>query len=158
MTPAQLTTLKAAILADPALAAQPMNTDGDYNIAEALNQPAAPVFIVWKNSVTKNQVGEAMNSSEVGGLTTANSNRLMVMQAYSDSFNPSRSDTRAGFDSVFGGAGGVLTRAALLILYKRGASRFEKILATGTGTDALPAAMGEEGPVSYSDVGIARRS
>ena len=159
LTTAQYQAIKAAILADPALAAQPQNSDGAFNIAVELNKVASPAFVVWKNSVTSKEVGEAMNSTEVGGLTTANTNRLLVMQAYSgDVFNPSRADTRAGFDSIFSASGGTLTRPALLALYKRNATRFEKILAIGTGSDASPATMPVESPIDYSEIQIARAS
>ena len=159
LTPAQLTTLKAEILADPVLAAQPMDGNGHAVIADAMNALATPTFTVWKSKVTTQEVGEAFNSSEVGGLTTANTNRLVVMEAYSGgTFNPSRADTRAGFDSVFSGAGGVLTRAALLALYKRTARRIEKLFATGTGSDAVPATLVFEGAVNNSDIDAARNS
>lgn len=39
LTPAQLTTLRNDILADPALAAQPLNTDGAIAIAQAYTSP-----------------------------------------------------------------------------------------------------------------------
>lgn len=159
MTPSQLITLKAAILADPALAAMPMNSDGDYDIATALNLQASPTFTVWRTNVPTAQVGIAMNSTEVSGLTTANTNRLIVMEAYSGgSFNPSILDVQAGFNSVFSGAGGALTRAALLVLWKRLALRGEKIFATGAGSDAAPATMGFEGSISPTDVHLARVS
>ena len=154
LTMQQLQTIKAAILADSALLAL-YNTapSGEQLAADALNLAASATFTVWKTSVTTREMGEAFNSSEVGGLTTANTNRLIVMQAYSGGvFNPSRTDTRAGFDGVFSGAGGALTRAALLVLYKRLALRAEKILATGTGSDAVPATLGWEGQITYQDV------
>lgn len=157
MTPAQLLTIKADILANPDLVVAPLGSDGADAIAKKYNAEAVPAFTVWKTSVSIREIGEAMNSTEVGGLTTANSNRLMVMQSYSDGFfNPSRADTRAGFDGVFGGAGGVLTRAALLVLYKRKATRLEKLFALGTGTDPAPATMAFEGLVTYGDIETAR--
>ena len=157
LTPAQLTTLKAAILADPVLAAMPMNTDGDYDIATALNKLAAPAFTVWATNVPMAQVGTAMNSTEVAGLTTANTNRLMVMQAYSGgTFNASVLDVQAGFNSIFSGS--PLTRAALLAVWKRSALRVEKILATGTGTDLAPATMVFEGTITPDHVHSARVS
>jgi len=157
LTSAQLVTLRAAILADPVLAAAPMNPDGDFDIATAMNAQAVPNFTVWKTSVPTSQVGEAMVSTEVAGLTTANTNRLMVMVQYSGGvFNPSRPDTRAGFDSIFSGAGGANTRAALLVVWKRLATRAEKLFATGVGTDQTPASLTFEGPVSHVDVAQAR--
>lgn len=159
LTPAQLQTLKTFINTVPAWATLPLNSDSAYFIAGELNKTASPSFTVWKTSVQAAEVGEAFNSSEVAGLTTANTNRLQVMVQYSGgSFDPSRTDTRAGFDSVFSGAGGVNTRAALLILWKRLATTFEKLFATGTGSDASPANLVLEGNVSYSDVEQARLS
>ena len=159
LTSAQLITLKAAILADPVLAAMPMNTDGDYDIATALNQQASPAFTVWRTNVPTAQVGTAMSSTEVAGLTTANTNRLMVMEAYSGgTFNASIPDVQAGFNSVFSGTGGALTRTALLAVWKRLALRAEKILATGTGTDLAPATMGFEGTITPDHVHSARVS
>lgn len=154
---AQLSTLKAFILADPTLNAFPMNSDGAYEIAKRLNLAASPAFIVWKTSVPIKEVGENMNSSEVSGLTTANTNRLSVLGQYSGNvFNPARADTRAAFDSIFSGTGGQLTRAALAILWKRSATVGEKLFATGTGSDASPATLVVEGAIAYQEVEAAR--
>ena len=159
MSPAQLVTLKAAILADPVLAAMPMNGDGEFDIAAALNQQAVPAFTVWRTNVPTSQVGTAMSSTEVAGLTTANTNRLMVMESYSGgTFNASIPDVQAGFNSVFSGTGGAITRAALLVVWKRLALRVERILSTGTGTDLAPATMGVEGKISPDEVRAARVS
>ena len=46
MTPQQLSTLKAYILADPVLAVKPMTMDGAYEIAEVINQVTTPDYIV----------------------------------------------------------------------------------------------------------------
>lgn len=157
LTNAQALTLKAAITANPTWAAFPMNSDGYFNLALELNLRAVPDFTVWRTNVPVAQVGIAFNSSELAGLTTANTNRLQVMSSYSGgSFNPSQADVRAGFDTVFSGAGGTLTRAALLILWKRLATNVEKVLATGTGSNAAPATMGYEGPIGADDVQQAR--
>ena len=159
LTPAQALTLKAAITANATWAAFPMGSDGYANLAVVLNAKAVPAFTVWRTNVPTAHVGIAMNSTELSGMTTANTNRLMVMSAYSGgTFNPSQPDVRAGFDSVFSGAGGALTRAGLLILWKRTATEVEKVLATGTGTDAAPAIMGYEGPVGLDDVQQARNA
>lgn len=159
LSPTQLLTLKTAINANPTWAAFPTNDDGYLDLAAVLNGVAAPAFVVWRTNVTTREIGEAMNSSEVAGLTTANTNRLQVMEAYSGgTFNASRADTRAGFDGVFSGAGGVNTRAALLATYKRNASYAEKIFATGTGSDASPATMGYEEKLTAMDIQLARTS
>ena len=157
LTPAQLATLKAAIVADPTLNSQPMNSDGSDTIAKALNATASPNFVVWKTSVSIVDIGRKINGAELGGLTTANHTRLQtVIQISGGSINPSLADQRAFFDDVFSGAGGTTTRANLLVLWKRLANRFEKIFATGTGSDASPATLVIEGTVSYQDVDAAR--
>ena len=139
LTTAQKVTLKTDITAKQALAQPLFGVTNEQVIADYYN--ATPgAFIVWKSSAPIAQVGSAFNSVELAGLTTANSSRLQVMAAYSGGvFAPSQSDMRAGFDSIFSGAGGVLTRAALLALWKRAARRVEALFATGVGTDASPA-------------------
>jgi hypothetical protein len=157
MTPAQLATLKAAILADPALSSQPMNSDGAYAIAQALNLSASPNWTVWKTEVAMVEVGKNINGSELGGLTTANHTRLQtIIQISGGTINPSLADQRAFFDDVFSGAGGALTRAKLLILWKRLATRGEKLYTTGTGSDASPATLVFEGNIDYQYVLLAR--
>lgn len=159
MTTAQLATLKAAILADPVLAAKPLNSDGAFDIAAAMNAPASPAFTVWKTNVSINEVGKAFNGTELAGLTTGNQSRLQTLAQYlAGGVNPSNVGNRQFFDDVFSGAGGTNTRANLLVLWKRLATRAEKLFATGTGSDAVPATLTFEGQLSYQDVETARNS
>ena len=159
LTQAQLAALKAAILADPTLNAFPNNSDGNFAIAAAFNLPASPSFTVWKTKVTATEVGDNIIGTELAGLTTANLSRLQTIVAFSEAgVNPSLVDRRAFFDDVFSGAGGTGTRAKLLILWKRLATRGEKLFATGTGSDAAPATLTFEGQLSYPDVETARNS
>lgn len=157
LTTSQLQIIKAAILADPVLAAQPMDGDGNGFIADALNAVAAPAFTVWKSSVTLTQVGLAMLSTDVASLTTGNTNRLLVMSSYSGGvFYPANADTWNGFNDVFSVAGASGTRAALLALRKRLALRIEKLFATGTGSDAAPATLVVEGTITSGQIDAAR--
>ena len=153
LTPSQQVTLRAAITADVTLNAQPRTADGAFAIADALNLTANPAFTVWKTNVPITTVGDNFIGTEFAGLSSLNATRLQTIAQYSSNgINPSFADRRAFFDDVFSGAGGVLTRAKLLILWKRLANRVEKILSTGTGTDIAPATMGYEGTVNYLDV------
>lgn len=157
LSPAQLATLKADILANSDLNSQPNTPDGNFEIARLYNLPASPNFTVWKTQVTINAVGSAFNATELAGLTTGNQTRLQTIAQYlATGVNPSRPDTRAFFDDVFSGAGGTNTRAALLVLWKRLATRAEKLYATGTGSDPSPATLTFEGSVSPTDVVNAR--
>ena len=152
LTNTQLLTLKAAILAelDPAFVA--FRTANDRG-SMATWYNGASTFTVWKSSVLLAQVGIGMNSAEVAGLGTAGSNQLQTLAAFSGgTFNPSVADVRAGFDSVFSGPSGALTRVALLALWKRLARRVERVFATGTGLDATPGLLVFEGTVNSSDI------
>lgn len=157
LTTAQLQTLKTDIIADSTLNAQPNNSDGAFVIAAAYNATASPSFTVWKTSVPVNQVGQNFNGAELSGLTSLNNTRLQTLAAFfSSGVNPSKTDVRAFFDDIFSGAGGTTTRSQLLILWKRFATRSEKLFATGTGSDAVPATLIFEGSVTVQDVVNAR--
>lgn len=60
MTPAQLTTLKTDINADPAFAALKATADGRQAIADAYNLTAAPAFKVWQTAVPIDVVQDAI--------------------------------------------------------------------------------------------------
>ncbi len=159
LTSAQYQILKADILADPALASQPNTPDGALAIANAYNLLAFPSFTVWKTNVPITTVGDHINGAELAGLSTLNTTRLQAVIMLSEGgVNPSLADRRAFFDDIFSGAGGVITRAQLLALWKRLAKRVEKLFAVGTGSDLSPATMTFEGLLLYEDVIIARNS
>lgn len=157
LTVAQAATLKANILAETDVDFVAARTAGDHGLMAAFyNADTNPAFIVWKSTVTTMQMGRAMKATELAGLTTANTNRLQVLAAFAGgSFVPSDQEMRDGFNDIFGGAGGVNTRAALLALWKRTAKRGEKIFATGTGSDASPATLVFEGSITVNDIVLA---
>lgn len=160
LTTTQLATLKAAILADSTLNAYPNTSDGNFDMAaQRLNVVASPAYIVWKSNVTINATGQAFNGTELAGMTTGNQTRLQSIAMYlAGGYNASLPDVRQMFNDIWSGAGGANTRTNLLALWKRAALLGEKILATGTGTDATPATLGYEGNISGTDVGLARNS
>lgn len=152
LSPAQLAVLRTDILVDPLLAPKCTSSgDGPFDIVAAYNLPAAVPFTVWKTAVPNEQIGDAMNGTEIAGLSSLNMQRLQVLSAYSGGTqNPSRFDRRDAFDRVFSGAGGVITRAALLVLWKRTTNRIERLFATGTGTDAVPGLLVFEGNLTLA--------
>jgi hypothetical protein len=160
LTTAQLQALKAAIDADPVLSAQPNTNVGNSVIAQTLNAPALPEFIVWRNSVTTDEVGNAVNYVAVEAMTDANRNRINTFYTMNpSSFSPVRSDVRSYWDNTFSGAlggQGAATRAALDALWRRAANGVEKILATGTGTTVSPAVLGYEGTITPDEIEQAR--
>lgn len=162
LTPAQLTALKNAINANPTWAAQPNNSDGAYAIKEELNLPAVPTFIVWKTSVSWDEIMEnGMDFTRVDNLSNGSKYRIWewLFKNSKNAINPSRLNHRAGIDASWGGTQADLAvRAAIYVHCKRPATVAEKLFATGTGSDASPATMAFEGAVSYQEVEAARRA
>lgn len=139
LTTDQKTALKAAVLAD-ATAAAFFNSGDLGGLADYMNAAASPAFTVWKVNVPITQVGDNLNGTELSGLSSLNHTRLQtVVLLGTNGVNPSLADRRAMFDDIFSGAGGATTRTQLLALWKRSASRVEKLFSTGTGSDASPA-------------------
>lgn len=142
LTGAQLTALKAHIQADGALSALPSNSDGHFAVAAAMNLPASPNFTIWKKMVPLGEIANAINGTELAGLSSLNHTRLQTVVTLTNAAegaNPSKADQRAFWDDIFSGAGGTNTRAALLALWKKLATRAEKLFSTGAGSDASPA-------------------
>ena len=156
LTTAQKTILKAAIAADPVLSQYPNNSDGAFDISRKLDEIAVPEFVVWKTNVHKNEVGKAFQATALAAITSGNSDKLANFAAWNDVVDPSRADQRAFFDDVFSVAAGATTRTSLLALWKRPATRAEKIFAVGTGTTLAPATMVVEGTISPNDIFDAR--
>lgn len=154
----QLQAVKADIAANGDLNANPNNEDGNLAIANLYNA-AVPAFIVWKSMVKITEVGQAFDASELAARSTADNTRLQTLALfYGNGLNPALASNRAFFDDVFSGAGGVNTRAALLVLWKRPALRIEKLFATGTGTSVSPATLVIEGKITKDDILNARNS
>jgi len=157
LTTAQLQTLKTAINAETDPTFVGYRTDGNTGLMAAWFNEAS-TFVVWKSSVTIRETGQAFNGAEWAGMTTANHTRLQTVAQYLMAYSPSVAGIRAMFDDIWSGAGGTLTRAALLALWKRFAKRGEKVFATGTGTDAVPGVLVFEGNITGPDVILALAS
>lgn len=163
LTTQQKTAIKAAILADPILAAKPNNSDGAFDIAAALNLPATPDFYVWKTSVEVTEIMQnGFDWTRVDNLTVGKA-RILEWMSIAGTIHPNQSNVRAGILAVFATAGDLATRLAAFQHCQRLASRVEKLLATGTGSTTTdqavgPATMGFEGPISYQDIEDARNS
>lgn len=163
LTTAQQAVIKAAILADPVLAAKPNNDDGNFDIAAALNQSATPDFYVWKSSVEVTEIMQnGFDWTRVDNLTVGKA-RIWEWMTIASTIHPNQANVRAGILAVFTTAADLATRLAAFQHCQRLATRVEKLLATGTGTTTTdqsvgPATMGFEGPITGSDVFYARIS
>ena len=150
LNPQQKTTLKADILANSD--ANALYTVGNLQgLADLYNALSSPAFIVWKSAVPKDEVGKAFQASALAAITAGNNDKLANFAAWNDVVYPARLDQRQFFDDVFSVAAGATTRANLLALWKRTATRAEKLFASGTGSDATPATLTFEGGLSYTD-------
>ena len=152
LTTPQRAALKTAIQADGT--ANTLYVDGNLDgLAAHLNANASPAFTVWKTLVAVGDVGKTFVASELAGLTQLNTSRLQNLAAWlAAGVNPSLASIRQFFDDIFSGAGGANTRAALLVLWKRPASRVERVFATGTGSDASPGLIVSEGPITTTEL------
>ena len=157
LTTAQLQTLKADIVAqtDPTFVVYRTNGQTDL-MAGWYN--GSSTFVVYKSSVPMADVGKVINYDAVGALTTANTSRIQTFQQLNQmSFRPS-ADVRSFWDATFSGAlngQGQATRDALTALWKRFATRCEKLYSTGAGTDASPGALVFEGSINGSTISAA---
>jgi hypothetical protein len=152
LTPEQKATLKMAIVADNALNA--LYTDGNLSgLAAAINSVAQPEFIVWKTSVSVDEImRNGMDWARVDNLTVGKA-RIWDWLGRLGSFDASKPNVRVGIDSAWvGTAADVVVRASIYTHCKRSATFVEKLLASGTGSDANPATMSYEGEVSWSEL------
>lgn len=157
LSPAQQATLKAAILADPVLAPLTSGPGTDFNsIMLAMNAAASPAFVVWRTSVTRAefQDDDAFDWTVVDNLSTGSKFRIWEwMFGTTGSINPSKAKIRAGIAACWvGNAALVVVQNAIIARCKRNATRIEKLLATGTGSDATPAVLSFEGSVSVGEI------
>lgn len=161
LTPQQLQAVKAYIDATPELAAKPLNSDGAFDIAAAMNQTAVPDFVVWRTSVAQDEITQNGFTWTLVDALSVGSARIWtwLFDNTNRTINPSKPNVRQGIADVWSGTGGKLAvQAAVLGHCKRPATVIEKLLSTGTGSDASPATMTFEGSVSYQDIEQARAS
>lgn len=155
LTEAQLIALAADIAADPILSAYPNNSDGNFAIAELYNLDATPAWYVWRSNIPIDEVRQAIVWTEYIDRSVGERETFLLMIA-NHALDASEVNVRQGIADIFSGPQAVGTRAALLALGKRTASRAEKLFSSGTGTEDNPATMEFEGNLSYRDVETAR--
>lgn len=173
LTPAQLQTLKAAILADPELNALPSDSNGAFAIANLLNLPSNPAQAGWNTQASSAAIIDAIDwrkytPTDSADNTVTYSNRLLLIQTKQmnlqniivgrEFIDASKANVRAGLrDAVIAlpaGAGGALVSAGgasgatVLAACTRTMTRGEKIFAgadvpTGTVTAKLFTFQGE---------------
>lgn len=148
LTLAQRQALKAAILADGALA----GADA-FTIKEAFNALASPQFVVWRTAVPLEEImRNGMDWTRVDNLSVGKA-RIWDWLSRLGTINASQPNIRAGIDATWvGTAADLAVRAAVYIHCKRDATRVERLFATGTGSTADPGTMTFEGAITADDV------
>ena len=156
LTTAQLTTLKAAILADSTLNSYPNTADGAYDMCRnKLNVVFSPEFTVWQDQLTPDlfDAGLIAGATQIDGLTQGKRDELFMVGSRTRDAN--NLAVRAAIDDATGSANTL--KNALIAVTKRPALYGEKIFATGTGSNASPASLVVYGQIAYTDVQAARR-
>lgn len=173
MTPVQLQSLKAFILADQTLSALGRN---DTEVARQLNLPST--VYVWRSTTPADEVADAilwdrLTPADVPDGTAIQTNRLLLCQSKQmnlqvllqgrDSIGTGRSNLRTGLSdallNVPSGAGGATVDAGWIgagrvkATITRLATVAESVFASGTGTTASPSTLGWDGTVSIADIG-----
>lgn len=164
LTQQQLSALKGEIDADPVLAAKPLNSDGYFDIAVALNsQLATPDFYVWRSSVTQDEIMQnGFDWVRVDNLSVGKA-RIWdwLFDNAATAISPSKANVRAGIAEVWKGtAADNAVRLAVFQHCQQRATRAQKLFAAGAGNatdqDGVgPATMAVEA-VSMSDIEAAR--
>lgn len=159
LTQAQLATLKTAIMAETDPTFVQYRTNGQTPLMrDWFNSPAVPAFLVRRTYVESSEVGPVLNYVAVSNLTTANRDRATTFLALNQAGFKPTADVESYWDTTFGGTlggEGANTRTALQNLWRRQATRGERLFATGTGTQLSPGTLVFEGDITDTDIGRA---
>jgi hypothetical protein len=160
MTPQQLTTLKAAILAelDPAFVLLRQAND-ETGMAAWYNSPSTKT--IWRSSVTQDEIMQ--NGFDWVRVDNLSVGKARIWEWLFDnsraSINPTKPNVRAGIAECWKGtAADLAVQSAVLGHCKRLASRVEGLFAVGAGTDLTPSVTSFEGSVTAQDISDALRA
>lgn len=155
MTPEQLATLKAAILAETDQAFVALRAANDETGMAAWYN-AASTFVVWRTSVSQDEIMQ--NGFDWAQVDNLNVGKARIWEWLFDNesrtINPTKANVRAGIAECWKGTSQMLAvQAAVLAHCKRLCTRAERLFATGTGTDAAPGLPGSfEGDVMPQNI------
>jgi hypothetical protein len=150
---AQLSTLKAAILADPTQATNVANANWQA-IADWLNAPDPAGVNCWKTSLTQDAVWDVMDWTVFINRSQGERDCFRMLFMGRGVINPSRLNVRRAFADIFSGttAAVVNLRNALLNLFQRPITRGEKLFATPSADLPAILTLVVEGPFTAWDV------
>lgn len=154
LSDAQIIALRGRIFSNPTAAAM-LAAGNPQALKEYLNTIVNPAFVVWRTSVSQDEIMQnGFDWTRVDNLSVG---KARVWEWLFDnataSINPSKANVRAGIDQTWTGtAQDLAVRAAVYSHCKRNATNAERMMATGTGTDAVPANTVFEGEIFDYDV------
>jgi hypothetical protein len=151
MTPQQLATLKAAILAetDPTFATY--RTNGQNTLmANFYNVTATPAYYVWKATYTAEEKAAAIDVG-ITQLDALAGNKREVLLWWANRPHDMRNPAAQAAINDMTGSQNTL-KNAMLDGAKRQVKRGERLYCTGTGSLAVPGATTFEGNVSDMDI------
>ena len=161
---AQKVIVKANISASSDMNAQPNDDIGSQQIGFLYNAIASPDFWVWKTSVTEAEIVGALSQDSTlfswsAFISRSQGERDGWMRLFrSGIVNASLPNVQAAINDIFSGAGSpaVAQRTHIFSVFRRKATRLEKLLSTGIGSTAAPAIMGYEGMTDIEEINGAR--
>lgn len=133
LTQSQKLAIKAVIDGDPELSVIPNTPDGNFAIAEALNQPEDPTFFIWRDTVptesSQDETGfiEAIDYSEWDTMDATKREAVMHLLLRNGVYRPKRVGARLDLQHVFSGQ--TTTIDAILDIASRSATRAEAAVA-----------------------------
>ena len=161
LTDPQLAILRADITADPAFVGVSSTSDGDYLIAAAYNLPAVPDFWIWRANlsvqemISGNAAGPGIDWDEYRLLAAGFQSSFLAL-TQGQTVDTTQANIRSAFSGIFTAAGSPNSRANLIAMARRKATRIEKLFAVGTGSPASPAIAVFVGSIGFKEVGKAR--
>ena len=165
LSPQQLQTLKAAMLAETDPAFVEYRTNGQTPLmSDWLNSEANPTYYVKRTQLSRHDILTGTSDdgtifSWAGGayITRNQGERDAFREMFNNSgtVDPWLPTIRAAFADIFSGTGGASNRAHIVAMSRRPATRFEKLFASGAGTKAAPSTLVVKEPVTDQDIGSA---
>lgn len=154
LTEVQIASLRAACFSDAPAAAFFQSPGDAAGLRGYLNATTSPAFIVWRTRVTQDEI--MLNGFDWARVDNLSVGKARVWEWIFDNdakaINPSKPNVRSGIDATWVGTSADLAvRAAVYGHCKRAATRAERMLAIGTGTEAVPAVMTIEGEISETE-------
>jgi hypothetical protein len=124
----------------------------EHTAQAALNSLASPDYYIYKGMLTPEEVGSKIQLDDVGNMTVGDVDKLNAFfRLRPGGFNASDVNDRSGFNNVLSAAAADDSQQALIVLWRRLATNYENLFATGNGAIGTPSTAVLIGPISLDD-------